>query len=117
MTQVKCRDCDKVFPGPDALQRHTASGDCPGLLPDDFAWETPRRPGKKGEMPSEGALAMLRAKPGQWARIKTCDGATRASALAKRWNTVEVEKDDPEYEFKGGKYMDTGSAVWARYIA
>lgn len=110
MTSVTCKVCRKNFAGPQALADHMLEHEAEDL--GVVFEEPPKRHGAKKKYDfSEGAQKMLKARPDEWARILTLEGKSSASSVCARFR----KEFGTYYEFKGGKYMENTSAIWAKY--
>lgn len=129
MTAVKCPHCTLTCAGPQGLASHIRSmhpdvaraaalldeqrADAPPAPPAaGLVWEDPPALGRTASMVPEvlAVAAQLRARPGQWARLRTFTGKTTASTLAGR---LRKRPDSADLEFRGSRTA-SGSALFGR---
>lgn len=89
-------------------------------------WGAPPRrygPRKAQELLTEAQATGLRARPGEWAKVKSFNGPASAHKFRKNWSdrcehrSRAVERyPAEEWEVIARKLADNSSAVWVRYI-
>lgn len=80
-------------------------------------WEDPPpvRSGPGSRVFPEEVEAALRARPGQWARVRAFSRRTSASSVATRFRNGKTHLNKDEWEL-AARRVDGGSALWARFV-
>lgn len=82
---------------------------------DGIVWEDPpRRVNQASPEVFDGVLDQVKARPGEWARIRSYDSQSPAYSGRKRLHSAR-HRHDEKWEFKVARIDGDGYGLYARY--